>query len=384
MGTRAVDRESVHRMRHDWHHAKVPSALHLPTFQLFGAGSVAIALVLLAVAAGRRRRAKGEAAGSPGKPAATVPQALAPAAAAADPASLSSVLDVESSRLWSIALGLLSEPGELAPAHAAVLAAAEGVLAQQALADRLFPRRPLLMPQLLAAVNDPDAPPSKLASIISQDPVLTGNILRLANSVVFRVSNEPVETIQRAVVVCGTDGLQSLAAAALVQPVFRGGTDAQSRFPTTVWERCMRAGVAAEVCARRWCPADRQAAQLLALLSALGPLVAFRIVQEQYAKQPALRPSAEVYLRFIARQGRALAARIAAQWQVPERLLQALEGGMDEPLVRSLRAGELMATLSLLLAFGEIAESDCEPLAVATGIDDDMYKAAWARIGRAS
>ena len=77
-------------------------------------------------------------------------------------------------------------------------------------------------------------------------------------------------------------------------------------------------------------------------------------------------------------------ARIAAQWQVPERLLQALEGGMDEPLVRSLRAGELMATLSLLLAFGEIAESDCEPLAVATGIDDDMYKAAWARIGRAS
>ncbi len=284
-------------------------------------------------------------------------------------------------RLWASALSTTRFEYEVPPDHDSVMLAARKALAADPLSDRYFPRRPLLMPQLLAAVNDPDAPPLKLAGIIAQDPVLTGNILRLANSVYFRLSSVPVESIQRAVVVCGTDGLQSLAATALVQPVFRAGSEQHSRFPAVLWERCTQASIAAEMCARQWCPPDRQAAQLLALLSALGPLVAYRVVQDQYRAQPGLPPAPAVFLQVIDRFSQVMATRIATLWQSPPRIVAALQGEEPrEPLVRALRAGELLATLSLLATEGRLSEEECGTRAAAAGISATLFAAVWVRL----
>ncbi len=309
------------------------------------------------------------------------------------PADVSAALELQllaaSRLLWARALGTTAVEYTVPPGHEPILAAVRSALAADTLADRYFPRRPMLMPQLLAAVNDPDAPPMKLAAIIAQDPVLTGNILRLANTVIFRVSGDPVETIQRAVVVCGTDGLQSLAAAALVQPVFRGGTEAHSQFPAAIWERCMQASIAAEMCARQWCPQDRQAAQLLALLSALGPLVTYRVVQDQYRQHPVLAPSAAVYLKAIDEYSTPLAARIAALWQSPPRLVAVLRGDRQDssaeaaarwPLERALRAGELLATLSLLAGNDATADEASGATALAAGVPAPLFTAVWARL----
>ncbi len=295
--------------------------------------------------------------------------------------ALAAELYAQSTALWASALSPARFDYAIPAEHEPIMLAARKALAADPLSDRYFPRRPMLMPQLLAAVNDPDAPPLKLAGIISQDPVLTGNILRLANSVYFRLSAVPVESIQRAVVVCGTDGLQSLAATALVQPVFRGGTAEHSRFPAALWERCTQASIAAEACARQWCPADRQAAQLLALLSALGPLVAYRVVEDQYRAQPRLQPAPAVFLQVIDRFARVMAARIATLWQSPPRIVAALHGEQpDDPLVRALRGGELLATLSLLAAAGRITAEDCAARAGAAGIEARLYEKIWDRL----
>ena len=305
----------------------------------------------------------------------------APEASGGASDALAAELARSSARLWAGSLGGARFEFDVPPGHEPIMLAARKALAADPLAERYFPRRPLLMPQLLAAVNDPDAPPLKLAGIISQDPVLTGNILRLANSVYFRLSAVPVESIQRAVVVCGTDGLQSLAATALVQPVFRAGTEEHSRFPAMLWERCTQASIAAEMCARQWCPADRQAAQLLALLSALGPLVAYRVVQDQYRAQPNLPPAPAVFLQVIDRFSTVMAARIATLWQSPPRIIAVLQGDdRREPLVRALRAGELLATLSLLASQGRATDEDCAAQALAAGIAAPLFGAVWARL----
>ena len=302
-------------------------------------------------------------------------------AAAAGGDTLAAELNAQSTALWASALSSARFDYAIPAEHEPIMLAARKALAADPLSDRYFPRRPMLMPQLLAAVNDPDAPPLKLAGIIAQDPVLTGNILRLANSVYFRLSAVPVESIQRAVVVCGTDGLQSLAATALVQPVFRGGSAEHSRFPAVLWERCTQASIAAELCARQWCPADRQAAQLLALLSALGPLVAYRVVEDQYRAQPKVKPAAAVFLQVIDRFSRVMAARIATLWQSPSRIVTVLQGEQPgEPLVRALRAGELLATLSLLAAAGHITAEQCGARTAAAGIPARLLETAWTRL----
>jgi HD-like signal output (HDOD) protein len=290
--------------------------------------------------------------------------------------------------LWRRAFGI--EGGALAvpEGHEFAAQALERALHVESIGERYFPRRPMLMPQLQAAANDPDAPPTRLASIIQQDPVLTGDVLRLANSVFYRVTAEPVESLQRAIITCGTDGLQRLAATALVQPVFRSNSQGQHRFAQLLWERCTRGAAAAEACARHWCPQDRQAVHLLPLLAALGPLVAYRMVDDAY-RAASRRPSPEASLALVLRHGPQIAARVAAQWQVPPRLVRALAGETPQDpeeslamaaMLRAWQAGELLATLSLLADEGVLDEQAFEHQATQAGIPAELVAHAWGRV----
>jgi HD-like signal output (HDOD) protein len=319
-----------------------------------------------------------------------------PAAGAneANSSTLPAALAQASELLWQHAFRIAAEPTELAEAHrpvrAAILAAASG----GALPDRYFPRRPMLMPQLQAAVNDPNAAPTRLADIVAQDPVLAGDVLRLANSVFYRMSPEPVETIQRAIIVCGTDGLQSLAATALMQPVFRGGQEAFARFPALLWERSVRASVAAELYAQRRRSGERLTAQLLTILDALGPLVVYRMTMDQYRTVAPLQPAPRLLVEMISRCAANLSRRVAEHWDSPPRLVAALAiagSGLSPSedrqglgvLVDALRTGQLLGTLSLLESERVLDTAQAQRLAQDAGVEDDLFAAVWARFKRA-
>ncbi|HWW19499.1 MAG TPA: HDOD domain-containing protein, partial [Steroidobacteraceae bacterium] len=55
------------------------------------------------------------------------------------------------------------------------------------------PRRPLLLPKLVQAMNNDDVSRRELARIISSDPGLAGSLFRLANSPFYRISATPIE-----------------------------------------------------------------------------------------------------------------------------------------------------------------------------------------------
>jgi hypothetical protein len=76
------------------------------------------------------------------------------------------------------------------------------------------PRRPLLLPELVRAVNDSDTTRRELAQMIARDPALVGSLLKLANSPIYRRGSQPVESLERALAVLGTMGTRSLVAAA--------------------------------------------------------------------------------------------------------------------------------------------------------------------------
>lgn len=261
--------------------------------------------------------------------------------------------------LWQHALGAnagsITAADQLGALRASVLAILSGELA-----DRYFPRRPTLMPRLMAAVHDPNAAATRLAGIIAQDPVLTGNVLRLANSAWFRVSTTPVDTLQRAIVLCGTDGLQALAALALTQPVFRGEAASFGRLPALLWERTERAAAAAELYAQQVCPGERNTVQLLVLLRALGPLVVFRIIDEYYRRLPPAARDPACAAQVLGELGSRVTARVAAQWGSSPQICQTLAAldafdvdsipdEVQRDLVTSVEVGELLGSVSVMI-----------------------------------
>jgi HD-like signal output (HDOD) protein len=302
-----------------------------------------------------------------------------PAAAGLDLASLEAGNALASERLWRVAFGLPDHPEPVDGLHADIRAAVHAGLRAEALPAKYFPRRPTLLPQLLRAVDN-DAQTTTIANMIAHDPVLVADVLRVANSSIYRTSARPIETIQRALVVLGSAALRGIAVAAMLEPAFRATRTNFPRFPRLLWERSERAARAAEVYAAAMQPRDRLEAQVLVLLSALGPLVVYGVVLDEYQRRPNLTPDPAVCANLIGTLGCQVAHRLARHWQAPPRLLAALERRDTEPLTGILQVGELLGTLSLLESQSVIGSERRDDYLRDAGLCDAVASATYASV----
>ncbi len=241
------------------------------------------------------------------------------------------------------------------PAHERIVAAALAAIGDPAAQRHYFPRRPNLLPELIRAINDESVSVRRLVAIVARDPALVGSLLKVANSSFYRVTPQPIETVERAIVVLGTEGLRSVMAAALMQPIYRtSGTGGPAHFPELVWEHAVRSAHAAIPHAALVARVNPFAAELLCLVSGLAEIVLFRAVLEHC---PPSLARADVDPLVIASILESHAARFAwhigADWRLSEDMLAALEEQMAwsepaTPLGRSLRFARGAGALAVL------------------------------------
>jgi HD-like signal output (HDOD) protein len=271
--------------------------------------------------------------------------------------------------------------------QAGLAAAADAILSRIETQPRYTPRRPQLLPQLMRTVHDPDASGRDIAAIIGQDPALAGNLLRIASSAFHRVQAEPVESIERAVALVGTDGIRRIVAAALVQPVISDGGGVFGRFPAIVWEHTLVAAAAAAEHARRVERDDAFAAQLVALLQGLGSIIVVQVVRDQYAGRPDCVPDARIAGALLERWGVSTARRIAERWELTDRMDIALADQQRDvvaselsPLGRSLRFGQLAGAVAMLCRHGRMDEVEARQVMAALDPDSDAVEEIWRRL----
>ena len=314
--------------------------------------------------------------------ASAAPMAAPPAAnPRIDAAQLELGSDAMAERLWRLAFGAPTVAPPLVRAHAQVRDLIHAVLQVDELDPNYFPRRPTLMPQLMQAVNDPSTASDRLSRMIAHDPVLTADVLRLANSSLYRTSPAPIESIQRAIVVCGVDALRGILATAMLRPVFRASRTNFPRLPRMLWERTERAARAAELFAAKMHPEDRFEAQLVVLMSALGPLVVYSAALDGYSRAPGLTPNPTLFVELVCTLGPQMSQRIARDWETSPRLVAALQKASSESLATALHVGELLATLSLLESQAVISSDERLDIVKNAGISDVLIDGIWARLG---
>jgi HD-like signal output (HDOD) protein len=271
-------------------------------------------------------------------------------------------------------------------AHVKVVMAVSSSLQTAALDPKHTPRRPLLLPDLVRAVNDSDTTRRELANMIARDPALVGSLLKLANSPLYRRGSQPVESLERALAVLGTNGTRSLVAAALLQPVFRAADGDSARFAEIVWEHTQRACPAAELHASTVESSDPFAAQLVALIMGLGAIVVYRRVLDQYA-QRRMEPEPTAVASLLEEQAPKVARQIAASWELSERVLEALDeqrpDRIEAPatsLGRSLQFGLLVGVLSVLRSHDRIDDEAGRATLAAAGGVGERFERLWNRL----
>jgi HD-like signal output (HDOD) protein len=331
---------------------------------------IAVALaaaVSLGVLVKSPRRPEVRPAGRPAaKPAATTAQAPpAPAYGRPQPTHADTPQSIDTDevfiRLHELAFGRVGDQTLLLAEHEAIAAQTIAALDDAATQQRYSPRRPNMLPRLMNAAGDERVSRRELASIIARDPSLVGSLLKIANSSFYRSTPEPVESVERAVVLLGTDGIRSMIAAALMQPIFRIAGANFPRFPQITWEHTLHSASAAvpyTVVVER---ADPFTAELLSLVMGLAGIVIFRVALDRYATDLRLRPNSGVIASLLDSQSARVARRIGASWELSEGTLAALDDQPEDvtwaplsptnhplPLGRAIRFGRIAGALAVL------------------------------------
>jgi hypothetical protein len=132
--------------------------------------------------------------------------------------------------------------------------------------------------------------------------------------------------------------------------------------------------------------ADLFAAQLLVLVMGLGAIVVFRVAMDQYASRQ-LRPDAAAVASLLDQHTAEVAQRIAASWELSDRMLDALEEQRpgqaeqaESALGRSVRFGLIAGALSVLKA-NELIDDDVGLASLAeAGGSGPRFERLWERL----
>lgn len=293
-------------------------------------------------------------------------------------------------RLHQLSLGAGAVGGGWTAAHDEVISSTADVLQSAATEDRYSPRRPSLLPQLLRAMNDEEVSRRELVTIISRDPSLVGNLLKMANSPFYRVSHQAVESIDRAVVILGNDGIRSLIAAALTQPIFRIRGGDFPKFPEIAWEHTFRTASATVAHSALVERSDPFAAQLLGLVAGMAGIVVFRVALDQYDTRPKLKPHPGVIAGLLDMETAPVAKRIAASWGLSDRVLAALDDQTTAvapdkrtALGRSLEFGRLASALAVLYLNNALDDVTAQVSLPIAGMPATELDRLWKRLAAA-
>jgi len=261
----------------------------------------------------------------------------------------------------------------------AALEPAARVLGDLELQAKYLPRRPSLLPRLMSAINSDSNSMRAMARIIGDDGTLLVGLLKLANSSFYRMSDaRPIDSLEKAVSLVGTDGLRSLVATALLHPVMTGAGGPFSSFAEATWEHGQYAAACAELHAARIERSDAFNARLLVLLLGLASNTVFRIAREHcLAEADGMRPAA--LAKLLDEWGPRTALRIAESWQLPAELCSVLAMPAASALARSVHFGRLAGALLILVNRGQMRELSARALVLADDRSTEVDR-LWSRL----
>ncbi len=198
------------------------------------------------------------------------------------------------------------------------LSAASGLmtlLERQLADDQLdLPMLSEVAAQTMEMCEDDDCDPRKLAELVQRDVTLSGNVLRLANSVMF-AARESIVSVQQAIWRIGTATLKSIALTTAVQSRIFNVPGHEMRLKQLWSHSTLAGGWAREIArARR---KNVEGAFLCGMLHDVGkPIVLQEAVSTAQAARTALSPE----LREACMQALhgPVGARLVAGWGLPE------------------------------------------------------------------
>jgi len=234
-------------------------------------------------------------------------------------------------------------------------------------------RRQIELPQLpstsggaIDLCSRPQVEIHEIVALVERDPVLTSELLRVANSVLY-VGNEPARTLQDAVVRVGLRTLRSMLYAVSVRGSLLGDRSL-SVYAEEVWRQASSCAVLARTLAKP-VGMDAERAYLIGLLHDVGKLPLLAMLRKAVNKESDVTPA--LVGRMFRQHHEEAGAALAHAWRLPEELEAVAARHHDfahnEQHARAAALASLVHKLDMALSLG--FEDEFRALAQAAEFD---------------
>ncbi|MDY0034661.1 MAG: HDOD domain-containing protein [Zoogloea oleivorans] len=214
--------------------------------------------------------------------------------------------------------------------------------------------------RLQAAAADENAGPRELAAAVSQDPAITGALLRVANSPVFRPRSAP-RSAQEAITMLGRTRTLATAASTALR---NQGSGLDDKAIEALWAASARAAdLTYAVCRATPFKGLADTAYLAALMQDAGIAVLLRRAPEHavlfHCTDCALEAGARALDVLTGSDHTAAGFLVARNWKLPVEVCEAIRAH-HEPAM-ALRLGDSARRIALLLATGRRLRDGLSP-----------------------
>ncbi len=217
-----------------------------------------------------------------------------------------------------------------------------------------LPTFPAAALRLVKFINHKDAEPAELVRIISQDPALTAQVMRMANSAYFTRGVE-IKTVKDAVVRLGFKEVAAVAAAAATATLFNKGSRGRSKVfldeQKNIWAESLSSAFAASWMCLEHRLGDSDRAFMGGMLHDIGKTLAVNALADPalLAKLDGFDPALMLGPLLEAMHVE-VGARMAEEWKLPEYVVQVCrehhEPDEAAPLVKELHAVRIAAAIA--------------------------------------
>lgn len=180
-----------------------------------------------------------------------------------------------------------------------------------------LPRMPQVADRVLLQLRDPEADNRKLAELVEQDPALTVEIFKRANSAAFRGYTE-INQLEIAFARLGQRELRALVLNMTLKSVTIRLGGAQRSIGEELWRRAVASGVIVAELSPFVGLAEADGF-LIGLLHDIGMFAVLKVVHD-YSHKAHCRTPRAVFVRLCEQWHEHIGARLAVAWRLPDPL----------------------------------------------------------------
>ncbi len=190
-----------------------------------------------------------------------------------------------------------------------------------------LPSLPKVVQKLFAELEKEDVSMPMVLSLIRQDPGISGNLIKMANSVYFNPAGAKISTINHAINMIGLSRLKNLVFSAMLEDQVLTETPFFRNFGVHLWAHCLQTAHLFRIISRKdYASIDYESHYLMGLLYDTGKLVLLNMINKILQDNTQLEQPGPWFLYLVFNsQAPKMTIRLAQKWNIPDNLIQAMQ-----------------------------------------------------------